>query len=217
MKLDSIAEGGIAARMLELGFIRYNEFFMLAGAKRRFCDKQSKAFGAKPDWYNPKLNVFAESKFHPLNAKTSQASADAGMTRQLVYRQGRGEAGNEDLARYDKLNNQWNHSQVKQAIVQQDLTPYKFIVFFKQPPTFEEMHAYTAKGLFPIALDSMPAYLLNLRLQPAGGTSYQASYTDHETGERVVFSLGLYRANDSRDTNVCEFIPGEKARWLQAN
>lgn len=216
MKLDSDSESGIAARMLQLGFIRYSDFFMLDGAKREFRDKQSCTFRAKPDWYNLKLKVFAESKFHPLNAKTSQASADAAMTRQQAYRQGRGEAGNKDLARFDQLNNQWNHSQVKQAIVQQELTPYAQIVFFKKPPTLEEMQAYTVKGLFPIALDAMPAYLLNLQLQGTGGTTYQANYID-DAGERVVFSLGKYTANDPADTYVCEFIPGEKAQWLRAH
>lgn len=213
MKHDSDCESGIAARMLQLGFIRYNALFMLDGVKREFCDKQARPFGAMPDWYNLKLKVFAESKFHILNAKTSQASADAAMTRQLKYRQDHGEAGNKDLARYDQLNHQWNHSQVKQAIVQQALTPYKQIVFFDKPPTLEEMQTYTAKGLFPIALDSLPTYLLNLRLQGTGGTAFQAIYKD-DTGERVVFSLGKYTANDPADTYVCEFVPGQKAQWL---
>jgi hypothetical protein len=216
MKTDSIAEGGIAARMLQLGFIRYNQSFMLDAAPRQFADKKAKPFRAKPDWYSPALNVFAESKFHTLNAKTSQASADAAMQRQQAYRQGRGEGSNKDLARYDQLNNQWNHSQVKQAIVQQALTPYGQIVFFETPPTLEEMQTYTSKGLFPIALDSMPAYLLNIRLQPTGGATYQANYTD-DTGERIVFCLGPYTAADARDTYVCEFIPGKKAQWLQAH
>lgn len=214
-KLDSYGEDRIEPRMIALGFIRCNAFFMQDGIKRQFSDKLKSPFHAKRDWWHPRLKVSGESKFHTLNAKTSQASADAAMTRQLEYRQGRGEASNKDLARYDQLNNQWTHSQVKQAIVQQALTPYEQIVFFKKPPTLEEMQTYTSKGLFPIALDSMQSYLLNLRLHQTGATGYgySATYTA-DTGERVVFSLGKYIANDLQDTYVCQFVPGEKVLWL---
>jgi len=214
-QLDSTSEGRIAGRMTALGFIRCNAFFMQDGSKRQFFDKLKQLFHAKMDWWHVKLKVSAESKFCQLNTKTTVAAADNAMARQQAFRAMNGQTGNANLERSDQLKHQWMHSQVKQSIVQNSLTPYEQIMFFETPPTFEEMQQYTAAGLFPIALASLPAYLLHLRLRrDMPGTSYQANYT-LDTGERAVFSLGKYTQSPA-DAYVCEFIPGHKAQWFQS-
>jgi hypothetical protein len=201
--------------MIALGFLRCNAYFMQDGRKRPFYDKLKRGFHARMDWWHPRLKVSAESKFHTLNTKTTQDAAENGLASQKAYRALNGQTGNERLEHFDNLSHQWSHSQVKQAIVQQALSPYEQIVFFEKPPTFEEMFTYTSKGLFPVALAAMPSYLANIRLQPTGATTFQASYT-LATGERAVFNLGKYTANSPADSYVCEFIPGKPVQWLQA-
>lgn len=213
---DSLSESRIEPRMIALGFLRCNAYFMQHGSKRTFHDKLKRPFHARMDWWHPRLKVSAESKFHTLNSKTTQASAENGLASQQAYRADNGQAGNKELAAWDCLNHQWGHSQVKQAIVQKALTPYEQIVFFEEPPTLEEMIVYTSKSLFPIALASMPSYLANIALQPTGAATYQANYT-LSTGERCVFNLGKYSANNPDDSYVCEFIHGKPVQWLQAS
>ena len=213
---DSIKEGDIEPNMNALGFVRCNSYFLQGSKPRQFSDKTGRTFPARQDWLHLASGIPAESKFCVLNAKTTKASSEAAMTRARAYRVLQGQADSTSLARSDQLKHQWNHSAYKQAIVQKELTPYGFLVFFETPPTFEEMVSYVSKGLFPIAMSAIPSYMLNIRLQPTGATSFQAAYT-LETGERAVFNLGKYTCNDPAHHIVCEFVPGEKPRWLAAN
>lgn len=214
-KSDSLKEDEIEPKMNALGFIRCNSYLLQGGLPHQFADKTGRTFPARQDWLHLATGMPAESKFCVLNTKTTRASSQAAMARARAYRAMNGQAGDEDLARYDKLKHQWCHSQVKQAIVQTELSPYGFLIFFQEPPTFEEMQTYTSKGLFPVPMSEIALYMLNLRLQP-GGASLQLNYA-LDTGERAVFSLGKYTSNNPADTYVCEFVPGKTARWLQAS
>ena len=211
-KTDSTSESTIEPQMLAYGFVRCDDFITDAsGNKLSLLDKLGESFTFKQDWKHVKSGLPAESKFCVLNTKTSKASAKAGMLRARKSRAERGQSANKNLLRYDQLQHGWNHSDQKQALVQKALTAYGFLVFFETAPTFEEMAVYVSKGLFAIPMSLIPTYMLNLQLQPTGGSSLQVNYT-LDTGERAVFSLGPYTPRDD-DYLVCKFTPGEKAKW----
>jgi len=156
---DSAFEQRIAEQMQSLGFIRCDDFYSVT-----FSDKKGQTFRAKADWFHPGLKLYAETKSHTLNGKTSQESAEKGVERQRQYRQIKGQP----LKLIDLLENQWAHSKHKQAAVQRELTPQQMIVVFEKPIPLDEMKAYKKAGLVCIFLADLQTYKAYLHLGRKG-------------------------------------------------
>ncbi|MDO9419963.1 MAG: hypothetical protein Q7T66_04795 [Herminiimonas sp.] len=146
-----------------------------------FKDKQGVSFKAKADFYHPATGLFIELKCSELNSKTSKASADKAIARQLEWRNG-------NLKTIDELNFSWSNSIYKQSIVQKELTRNNFIIVFDVLPNFDEAQRLIKAGLVWCDLRSLPSYLGFLQLQRAGinAFTFRLSYTDNEI-EHVLY------------------------------
>ena len=147
---DSKFERRIHPLMESLGFIRCDDFY-----QHPFSDKTGQAFRAKADWYHPVLELYAETKSHTLNSKTTLETAGNAEQHQRRHRETKGQA----FKRIDQLNTQWAHSKYKQTIVQRSLSPQSMIVVFDKPIPLEEMQAYVKVGLVCVSLSSLKSYL----------------------------------------------------------
>lgn len=146
-----------------------------------FKDKKGDSFKAKADFYHPTTGLFIELKCSKLNSKTSKASADKAIARQLNWRNG-------ILETVDELNCSWSNSIYKQAIVQKKLTRNNFIIVFDLLPNYEEATRLLKAGLVWCDLKSLPSYLAFLQFQKAGITvfTFRLCYTDNEI-EHVLY------------------------------
>lgn len=147
---DSNFERSIISKMETLGFIRCDDYFPLT-----FKDETGQTFNAKADWYHPALELYAETKSHTLNSKTTVQTAQNAEQRQQQYRRSR----REKFSTLDQLNTQWAHSRYKQAAVQRSLSPQRMIVVFEKPIPYDAMKAYSKAGLVAIDLRSLRSYL----------------------------------------------------------
>lgn len=145
--------------MEALGFTRCDAYYQIS-----FVDKTGRPFRARADWYHPALDLYAETKNHTLNSKTSQESAEKAIERQQQYRQIKGQP----LKLIDLLKNQWCHSRYKQAAVQRALTPQQMIVVFEKSIPIDEMKAYQKAGLVCISLADLPTYKAYLHFGKKG-------------------------------------------------
>lgn len=176
---DSKAEAAAFPEFQRLGCIRASGPY-----PQTFTDANGTGFRAKPDFYHPASGLFIEFKSAPLNGRKTKATAERAEASQLE-RKG-------FLTRYDWLQCGWNHAKAKQAIVQRQLTPQRFVVVFDKPPTFAEAMKYMKAGVVFIPLSALPSYLLHARLAKAGiQTGFQLRYGTEEAGPDVM-ALGPY-------------------------
>lgn len=82
---DSDYERRILPLMESLGFIRCDDFY-----QHPFSDKTGQKFRAKADWYHPVLKLYAETKSHTLNSKTTLETAGNAERKQQQRRRSRG-------------------------------------------------------------------------------------------------------------------------------
>ena len=146
MTFDSIAEESAAPAFAALGAIRCNTPF-----DTLFEDKKGETFAACPDFYHDQFGVFIEYKPCSLNNKTFKKSADNKVRAQLTYRG--------YSIRADEVLHSWSNSAFKQAIVQQTLGHYNFVVCFAKPPTPEEADYYETRGIAWCTLRGLRNYL----------------------------------------------------------
>lgn len=105
-KYDSLAEEEFHARHPEL--IHHTNNYSCW-----FKDGSGATWRAKPDFWDPSAQCYIEFKCHQLNSKLTKLEAEQKL-----------QAVTEFKKKYyliDKLNNAWNHSYVKQSIVQRTL------------------------------------------------------------------------------------------------
>lgn len=90
-----------------------------------FTDTDGVAFKAMPDFFDDSTKTYIEFKCHQLNTKQTKSDSESRLQKIQDFK---GYLPNNDL-----LNNGWNHSMYKQAIVQQTLAlnGEKMIVVFK--------------------------------------------------------------------------------------
>lgn len=163
--------------MESLGFIRCNDFYSVT-----FSDKTGHPFRARADWYHPGLKLYAETKSHRLNGRTTIQTAQNAESNQRERRRIRGET----FSTYDQLLTQWTHSKYKQAAVQRSLSPQQMIVVFEKSIPFDEMQAYKKAGLVCISLADLPSYKAYLHFGKKG-LHTQFSYNYYS--EKVSFVL----------------------------
>lgn len=173
-KFDSKAEAKAYPFLQSLGFVHITETFDCT-----FSDSEGKEFKAKPDFYHPALDLYLEYKTHPLNTKRSYRTAKNAcekMNQKYVKN-----------TTYFKLENAWNHSIAKQAIVQKRLSTDKFIVCFDKAIDSKDMDNYCKKGLYVCTLNSIESYLGYILMKLAGfkvsfslrNNEYEPAYTLH--------------------------------------
>lgn len=178
---DSKAEAAAFPEFQRLGCIRTSEPY-----PQTFRDADGTAFRARPDFYHPASGLFIEFKAGSLNGKRTTATADRALASKLEFKG--------TLSVWDWLQCGWHHAKAKQAIIQRQLTPQRFVIVFKEPPTLAEAIEYMKAGVVFIPLSALPSYLLHARLAKAGiQTGFRLRYATEEAGP-VVLALGPNRA-----------------------
>ncbi len=164
---DSKSEAAASYFYEKFGCIPCNEFL-----PHTFYDKEGLPMRAIPDFYHVKADLFIEHKAAPLNNITSKRVSNNRLSEKKDRRGG-------NLLTIDYLKFGFNHSKASKKIIQQVLTPKRYIVVFEKPPTAEEALAYLKAGLVFCPLSALPSYLAYARLSKAGlPVSFQLSYSD---------------------------------------
>lgn len=146
----SSAELNAMPFLSSFGFIPCHETFSAT-----FYDKHGMPFKAKPDYYNPVLDIYAEVKYSSLNSKTSKQSADNAYERLDPWQQ---------AMPYHQVNCQWSHAAAKQGIVQATLGPASFVILFVGEPSQDTLKLIEKHGIDAYSLDRLPWYLLRRQL-----------------------------------------------------
>lgn len=139
--------------LAKYGFIPcHDEFFPVA-----FTDDDGAEFRAKPDFYHPIYGIYIEVKDNHLNGKGSQLTARNARNSADPWRV-------QKYPTYYQIQCDWNHSATKQAIVQQTLTPAKFMVVFTGTPDEKTLKRIIKSGLQAYSLDKFSWFMLRWRL-----------------------------------------------------
>lgn len=179
---DSKAEAVASFRFAELGCVPCKTKFT-----QSFIDADGKEFRAIPDFYHPKAEIYIEFKCRKLNSVTTQETSKNALQGRRRYRQG-------EPWRIDYLNCGWNHSKASKSIVQETLTPQRYIVVFDDPPSDVEACAYLRAGIVFCPMSALPSYLAYARFIKIGlKVSFQLHYYDEQEGITTL-SLGKHAA-----------------------
>ena len=171
---DSKTEAKASHTLAKLGFLYSNNKF-----DQRFNDSDGTDFGAYDDFYHAKYGIHLEWKDAELNGVKTKATSESQLASKARAR------GGFNIMK-DYLDFGWNHSKIKQAIVQAAYTPDRFIVCFAKAPPFSEVLTYLKAGIVFCTLASLPSYLGYVRLKQLGlAVSFSLNYTltDEATGE----------------------------------
>jgi hypothetical protein len=122
-----------------------------------FIDDEGIDFNAKPDFYNPELGIYIEVKDSYLNGKQSQRTAENAFKRVEPWRYNKSPT-------YNQIEHQWNHSAVKQAIVQYTLTPARFMIVFTGKPDESTLKRIVNNGIEAYSLARFSLFMLRWRL-----------------------------------------------------
>ena len=180
---DSKTEAKASFKLADLGFLASSKKF-----SNLFVDPNGETFGAYDDFYHARYGVHLEWKDCKLNGVGSKATSESQLAGRRLRRGG-------FTIMKDDLDFGWNHSKVKQSIVQTTLTPDRFIVCFRVAPTWPEALAYIKAGIVFCTLASLPSFLGCIRLRQRGlqvGFSMNYDLTDND-GNTVLggFTYGL--------------------------
>lgn len=135
------------------GFTPYqDQFFPVT-----FYDADGAEFRAKPDWYHPELGIYIEVKDSHLNGKQTKKTAKNARKNADPWRVQR-------YPEYYQIQCDWNHSATKQAIVQHELSPARFMVVFTGNPDEDTLKRIEKSGLQAYSLKRFPWYMLRWRL-----------------------------------------------------
>lgn len=127
--------------LIPLGCIHQNDKLL----PYTFRDKEGREFSAKADFYHPDLGLYIEVKDSHLNGKTSKANAEKAYSRVDPDRLRK-------APRYYQIQNQWNHSATKQAIVQSRIGASQFVVVFTKAPDDSTLMRIQRQGLHAFSL-----------------------------------------------------------------
>lgn len=122
--------------LIPLGFIHQNDRLL----PYSFFDKEDTEFRAKADFYHAGLDLYVEIKDNHLNGKTSKIKAMNAYNRVEAARL-------QKCASYFQIQNQWNHSAAKQAIVQVKIGSPQFAVVFTREPDDETLKRIKKQGI----------------------------------------------------------------------
>jgi hypothetical protein len=105
-----------------------------------FNDKEGVAFQAMADFYHAGLELWVEIKCDHLNGKTSKANAEKAYNR----------IESAKLRKYPtfyQTRHQWNHSRVKQALVQSTIGAPQFVIALTQRADEETLARIGKQGI----------------------------------------------------------------------
>jgi hypothetical protein len=123
-----------------------------------FHDGEDEAFRAKNDFYNSDLDIHVEVKGNSLNNKRCKRTAENAFNNVESWRYQKNPT-------YYQIKYQWNHSAYKQASVQQQLTPARFMIVFTEKPTDETLKLIVDRGIEAYSLDRFSWFMLRWRLR----------------------------------------------------
>lgn len=127
--------------LIPLGCIHQNDKLL----PYSFVDKEGREFAAKADFYHPGLDLYIEIKDSHLNGKTSKSNAEKAYSRVDPERLRK-------APRYYQIQNQWNHSAAKQAIVQSTIGQSQFAIVFTKEPDESTLMRIQRQGIFAFSL-----------------------------------------------------------------
>jgi hypothetical protein len=142
-----------AAILIPLGFILVNRTLLPFS----FKDKKGEAFNAMADFYHAGLDLWVEIKCSHLNGKTSEVNARKALARIEPAKMSR-------YPTFYQTRHQWNHSSVKQALVQSTIGAPQFVIAFTQQPDEETLGRIEKQGIQAYSLTRF-ASMIELQLE----------------------------------------------------